>query len=280
VVVLNGAHSKWLPQDIENLHNANAEAAILFNNSLRDAWYFRKAGVRNLYGAAARGRSILMKKAFRFPKIRKKQLNFLHHSRKYAALAASVCGVEWSGDFPALRIDAVNYDLPVNFSGKILLLAPGAAYGAAKRWPADLFSQTAKLFLQTHPDGLIVIVGAPSETPIAAEVAQNLPPEQVKNLCGATGFNALAAWLKRADVCVANDSGTMHLAAMLGTPGVAMFGPTDYASTAPVSKDWILIYSEFPCAPCFKRQCPQHPEPACMRAISAESVAKALETLL
>lgn len=276
VIVLSSAHKSWSRYDIQAVKNCGADIALMFNNSLRDAWYFRRAGISNLYGAAKRGRSILLKEAFHFPKIRKRELNFLHHARKYASMATAIGGKIWSGEFPKIRISP-----SPERHHPMLVLAPGAAYGAAKRWSADSFGGVANLFLAKYPTGVVAIVGSPSEDIIAQEVISCIKnSEQVENLCGKTNFQELVSLLNSADVCVANDSGVMHLAASLGVAGAVVFGPTDYASTAPVSKDWIVIFSEYPCAPCFERSCPKYPEPACMRAVSAEQLFAQVETLL
>jgi heptosyltransferase-2 len=70
----------------------------------------------------------------------------------------------------------------------------------------------------------------------------------------------------------------MHLSAALGLPGVAVFGPTDYRATGPVSDKWLLVNDKEPCAPCFKRVCPSGTR-NCMKKLSPEEVIKALHQL-
>ena len=272
VVVLSAAHSQWTKSDLEHLTAANADCGLLFNNSFRDAWNFRRAGINPIFGAAARCRSFLLREPFQLPKVKKNLWNNLHHARKYAAMAEALGGSPWTGKFPAINIAKIQR------RRHTLLLAPGATYGAAKRWPSESFNAAAKLFLAAHPDGRAVIVGGPGEVRIADEVASGL--ERTDNRCGKTGFTDLAALVASASVCVSNDSGIMHLAAALGIPGVAPFGPTDHTSTSPVSEKWIVISSDFPCAPCFRRACPVSAAPPCMTAIKAQTVFEQLELLL
>ena len=85
--------------------------------------------------------------------------------------------------------------------------------------------------------------------------------------------------LKSASAAVANDSGVMHLTAVLGTPGVAVFGSTDYTSTGPISSSWKLVCTDEPCSPCFCRVCPKKDPQLCMKSIRPEMVIGALETL-
>ena len=70
---------------------------------------------------------------------------------------------------------------------------------------------------------------------------------------------------------VANDSGIMHLSAALGRPGIAVFGPTDYTATGPISRKWSLLFDKVECAPCFRRECPKG-DARCIRRITAEMV--------
>ncbi len=120
------------------------------------------------------------------------------------------------------------------------------------------------------------VVGSASERDVGAAVLAGLPPERCFNLCGETSLNALMVLLRSAALCVANDSGVMHLAAALGTPGVAVFGPTDPAATSPVSERWKVLYKNLPCAPCFKRTCRDN---RCIREITPAMVLRALREL-
>jgi heptosyltransferase-2 len=103
----------------------------------------------------------------------------------------------------------------------IVTLSPGAV-GAGKAWPADQYSQLAGQLTQ---DGATVwVLGGPSETETAAMIAAAGGP-QVRDLTGTDLRNAILA-LAAADAAVTNDSGLMHISAAIGTPTVAIFGPT------------------------------------------------------
>jgi heptosyltransferase-2 len=80
-------------------------------------------------------------------------------------------------------------------------------------------------------------------------------------------------------ICVANDSGIMHLSAVLGKPGVAIFGPTDYSATGPISNYWRIIYEKESCSPCFKRECPNGNN-KCMKKCSSNQVVEQIQKLL
>jgi heptosyltransferase II len=103
----------------------------------------------------------------------------------------------------------------------IVTLSPGAV-GAGKAWPADHYGELARALAK---DGASVwVLGGPNETTIAKQIAEAGGP-RVRNLTSNNLRNAILA-LAAADVSVTNDSGLMHVSAAIGTPTVAIFGPT------------------------------------------------------
>ncbi|MFI4962039.1 MAG: lipopolysaccharide heptosyltransferase II [Hyphomicrobiales bacterium] len=103
----------------------------------------------------------------------------------------------------------------------IVTLSPGAV-GAGKAWPAGHFSELARALTQ---DGAAVwVLGGPNETPLAKQIA-DAGGNRVRDLTGPDLRNAILA-LAAADAAVTNDSGLMHVSAAIGTPTVAIFGPT------------------------------------------------------
>ena len=269
-------HEWWEKEVREEIRALRMGACVLFNNSLRDVISLRLAGVPRLYGAAKRGRSILLTCSFRFPERRSRELAAAHQAKRCLAIAAAM-GADVSApampefDLSKLMPPLTDAICALSRHPLHLVLAAGAAYGAAKRWPEQNFHKVAEFWVRRG--GVVSVVGGASERDIGDMVLAGLPPERCFNLCGATSMNALMGLLKSAALCVANDSGVMHLAAALGTPGVAVFGPTDPAATAPVSDDWILLYKKLPCAPCFKRTCPDN---KCIKAITPAMVLRAV----
>jgi heptosyltransferase-1 len=110
---------------------------------------------------------------------------------------------------------------------KMCLLAAGAGWGA-KRWPAKKFGLLAK---ELTAMGLVVVVNASrANDALSAEVVAKSEGAAQQVVCNVTGLIAL---VRRAKVLVGGDSGPMHLAAALGIPVVALFGPTDPARNGP-----------------------------------------------
>src|SRR5262249_24091552 len=101
------------------------------------------------------------------------------------------------------------------------------------------------------------------------------------DLAGQTSLRELVALIRRAAICVTNDSGAMHLAVALGRPVVSVFGPTDPRRIGPYGRPDAAVRSEIDCAPCHLktlRQCPH--DHACMRGVDARRVIERAELVL
>jgi len=88
---------------------------------------------------------------------------------------------------------------------------------------------------------------------------------------GKTSLVELTAVLKLSAVAIGPDSGPGHLTAAVGTPYVALFGPTSPKRTAPYGCEHLVVQAELNCIPCYKKQCPEHTK-QCMYAIGADDV--------
>jgi heptosyltransferase-2 len=131
---------------------------------------------------------------------------------------------------------------------RLLALAPGAEYGPAKRWPARHFAAVAAA---KRAEGWRVwIFGSAADRAGAAEIPAD------ENLAGRTRLDQAVALLGLADVVVSNDSGLMHVAAALGRPQIALFGPSDALRTGPRSPAAQVLRLGLDCSPCNKRVCP------------------------
>jgi heptosyltransferase-2 len=165
----------------------------------------------------------------------------------------------------------------------LIVLAPGAAYGTAKRWLPSHFA-TLISQLTARGDTHCVLVGSAADAATTREIAAMLAPGsrmQVTDLAGATTLEGLTAVLTLAKVCIANDSGAMHLAAAAGTPVVALFGPTRDRETAPLARGGqvaeVLINPVW-CRPCMLRECPI--DHRCMRGLAPSRVFESVEAIL
>ncbi|MFA6568969.1 MAG: lipopolysaccharide heptosyltransferase II, partial [Victivallales bacterium] len=244
--------------DIAGMKRRHAGVGILFNNSFKNAALMRLAGIPKIYGASARGRRFLLSKAFRFPEIRTGEFNRFHQTGLYLSIVYSLGAEEWKGGFPEFKVTKKPEHMKreiVELCAKdgLLVLAPGAAYGEAKRWPSENYRELSACWIERG--GCVAIAGSGKEADIAHVVSKGFPEDRVFNLAGKTDISELLFILQKAAFCVANDSGIMHLAAAAGTRGVAIFGSTDPFLTGPLSAKWKVFQEKQECAPCFKREC-------------------------
>src|SRR5262249_21673652 len=155
----------------------------------------------------------------------------------------------------------------------IIGISPGASFGTAKRWPAARFAETARR-LHKESGAISVFFGAPSEQTLAAEVMA-LAGIPAVSLAGKT---SLAEFIHLVPVCelfLTNDTGTMHVAAALGVPTLAIFGPTNEQETRPLGSCVEIVTGEAFCRPCKLRHCPI--DHRCMTSVSVDRVFRIAE---
>lgn len=158
-----------------------------------------------------------------------------------------------------------------------LAVCPGAEYGQAKRWPAERFASASAQIAGRF--GLrIVFLGAKSDVEQVQEVKKELGERDCVDLAAKTTLNEFIQYLAHARLVLCNDSGAMHLAALLRTPAIAIFGSTEPLLTGPLSESARVLREPVHCSPCFLRECPT--EFSCMRGITVERVLKTAEEML
>jgi lipopolysaccharide heptosyltransferase II len=122
--------------------------------------------------------------------------------------------------------------------------------GQSKRWPVPYWA-TLLDRLMREAGAYIVLTGAPSDLPLIEKITARMR-EQPITLAGKTSLNQLAALFKRADLLISGDSGPMHMAGAVGTPLIAIHGPTDPALSGPVSRHATILRSDIWCSPCYQ----------------------------
>jgi heptosyltransferase-2 len=150
---------------------------------------------------------------------------------------------------------------------------PGATYGAAKQWFPDRFIELGKTLGRR---ARLVVVGGPAEAELGEKVARGVGG---LSIAGRTSVLELAAALARCSLFVTNDTGPMHVADAVGTPMVAIFGPTDWIVTPPFGNSHTIVRHDIECSPCLKRVCPLgHHD--CMKRLQVSQVLQACEERL
>ena len=125
----------------------------------------------------------------------------------------------------------------------------------------------------------VVLLGDSSQVSSVTNMCQKLDSYELVNLVGKTSIAELMAVLKAAAAGVGPDSGPGHLAAAMGTPYVALFGPTSPKRAAPYNCEHLVVQSKVSCVSCYKKKCPDL-DRVCMRLISVESVQEKLSIAL
>ncbi|MBI5772755.1 MAG: lipopolysaccharide heptosyltransferase II [Verrucomicrobia bacterium] len=152
-----------------------------------------------------------------------------------------------------------------------LALCPGARWDN-KRWPLEHFAELIKIISREQPQFHFAILGGADDFALGAALAQ-VDSGRVLNLAGKTSLPEMIEWVRLAELTVTNDTGPMHVAAALGKPVIAIFGPTDPRRTGPYGQVERALRVPLPCAPCLKGSCDFEKPLACLRGISPENVA-------
>jgi|APTNR8051073442_1049403.scaffolds.fasta_scaffold27256_2 heptosyltransferase-2 len=250
------------------------DAGLLLPNSFRSALELRLGGVRRLAGFAGHQRRLLLKLAVP----NREPVTPRHDAFRYLDLVRAL-GVPTGSDEETLAIPPAPTPIPADPREIHLGLCPGAEYGNAKRYPVERYARAVALLRERRP-GLVVrvsIYGSPAERGIGDELAALLAEPRV-NRAGETTIGGLVDELRTCHLVATNDTGTMHLAAALGVPTVAIFGSTEPALTAPLGLGHRIIREKVDCSPCFLRECPI--DYRCMLRIEPERVTQAIESLL
>lgn len=255
------------------------DMAYVLPNTLKSALIPFLAGIPKRVGWKGEGRYILLND------LRKNVKALPLMVERYVALGYPKGQFKAGDAFPCPRLivpDALieqvvnKFDLGYRLrgEGKVLTLSPGAAYGPAKKWPAEYFAQVAKA--KIDEGWQVWIIGAKNEMDAATEIMQIEP--RVRSFVGETSLLEMAALLSLSDQILTNDSGPMHIAASLDKPLVAIFGSSSPGFTPPLGdKVCILEKNDLSCRPCFQRTC-RFGHYACLREIMPAQVLEALKT--
>jgi len=251
------------------------ELALLFQNAFDAAWLAWRAGISERIGYARDGRGILLTKSIATPKPGEipahekfyylellRRAGFIENLPDDAHIALQV------SDAARQRGAAILAGAGVRPNAHRIAVGAGASYGSAKCWPPERFAQTLNTFLRDSETD-VILFGTAGEAAVSDAITRDLVRAAI-NLTGKTAIADLPGLLSQCHVFLGNDSGAMHVAAAVGLPVVAVFGPTDPCGTAPVTPRATIVQQKPYCSPCFLRRCPT--DHRCMRAVTPEMV--------
>jgi len=258
-------------------------AALLLQNAFDAAVITALAGIPERIGYDRDARGFLLTKAVRLDDSTKG----LHHIDYYLNLL-SKAGLPAAKSMPWIYLQLEERlrarDMVGDLKRPVVAINPGAAYGSSKRWHPERFAGVAMKVINDL-GGSVLILGGPSEAPIADEICEvlngSLSPEsysrRVLSVAGKTDLRQLAALISECDLLVTNDSGPMHVGYAVGTPLVAVFGSTSSDHTGPVGQGDRVVKKDVECAPCYKRTC-KRGDLKCMDLIAADEVFEAVRS--
>jgi len=255
------------------------DVAVLLQNAMEAAIIARLSGIPVRAGYNTDVRSCLLS----HPVVRTKAIKKVHQSRYYLAMVQSLgCGPPDEGPFLKLHGEdeqnaaKVLQDLGIADDQLLIGMAPGAAYGPAKRWLPDRFGALAEKFRE-ELGFTTILFGSAGDRETTRDV-QRHSKYPLYDLAGITDLRTAVALMARCVLVISNDSGLMHVAGALNVPTIAIFGSTNPLTTAPMGTKNVIIYNKTNCSPCLRETCPT--DFHCMESISTLSVYNQAKAIL
>jgi heptosyltransferase II len=267
----------------QELRKQKFDVAMLLQNAFDAAWLAWRAGIPERIGYARDGRSLLLTKKIPVPKLGEipahEQFYYLELLRRAGWIdsppGASFVTLDVSEEHHR-RAEETLLSAGARPNTVRIALGAGASYGSAKCWPPDRFADFVNRF-RLQADADVVLFGTVAEQQVSEAIAAGIKGSSI-SLVGKTAIAALPALLSRCHFFVGNDSGAMHVAAAVGLPVVAIFGPTDPHGTAPITPRCTVVQEKPYCSPCFLRRCPI--DHRCMTSVQPEAVEAAARAWL
>jgi heptosyltransferase-2 len=260
--------SSWRAVGAE-LAGGGFDTALLLPNSLHAALIPSRAGIPERWGYRTSWRGRLLTKAIR-PTTGLHQVDYYQHL--VHALGFPNGPIE-----PRLTVTDAGRDAGARALGDagwdgrapLVALAPGAAFGGAKRWPPARFAALAEGLMA---DGVrSVLVGSAADAGTGAEVLRAASGlRAIFNLIGRTDLPTLSGVLAACRALVTNDSGAMHFGAAVGVRVTGVFGPTSEDATRPMGDGHAVLTHPVWCRPCMLRECPL--DHRCLLGIGVDAV--------
>ena len=281
----NGADSGFAGRErlAAKLRERRFDKALLLQNAFDAAWVVWRARIPERIGYARDGRSLLLTKAIPVPR----PGEIPAHEKFYYLELLRRAG--WADDLTdetliALhvseekRANAEQFLVEAGARQSVLRVAigAGASYGSAKCWMPSRFAELADR-LQAQRDADVILFGTATEAAVSSAIGAEMRTPPI-DLTGKTAIGDLPALLSQCHLFIGNDSGAMHVAAALGLPVVAVFGPTDPRGTAPVTPRCTIVQEKPYCSPCFLRRCPT--DHRCMARVTTDMVEAAAKAWL
>jgi heptosyltransferase II len=265
---------------IADIRSRQFELAVLFPRSFEAAFWMTMAGVRERAGFIADARGPMLTIGANVPPDATRD----HQSNYWLAMIRETLGIDGDATDFAIAPHEPNRDRMLAWllahrrkpDARLVAIAPAAAYGPAKEWPAENFAALLDSIGERWT-AECVLVGAPAERAKCEEVARAAANGAIV-AAGETNIGELIALLSLSDAFIGNDSGAMHLAGALGIKTVALFGSTNPYRTGPLGTKTRVVYHRLQCSPCLARTC-RYGHYNCLKQIAPSEPVDALLAL-
>jgi len=268
---------------IADLRTKEFTSALLLQNAFDAAWIAWRAGIPERIGYNRDGRGLLLTKPIRTPRageIPTHEKSYYLELLKHAGWIDAIPDVAEISllvtEEQARRAEEKLQGFGSQRGALRIAVGAGAAYGSAKCWPPERFTAAINQLLKAR-GAEVILFGTSGEAAVSAAIQAGLE-QTALDLTGKTEIAELPALLSRCTAFVGNDSGAMHVAAAVGLPVIAVFGPTDPHGTAPVTPRCTIVQEKPYCSPCFLRRCPT--DHRCMTSIAPERVSTGILHML
>lgn len=267
---------------LSRLQARQFDLAVMLPNSLRSAWTCFRAGARRRVGFNRDGRGLLLTDRVPVPNRIKGGYEPLPLCDYYAVLADTL-GMPHPGDGLTLYLTdeadaAVQQrlaDAGMRPEQPLVVLCPGANFGASKCWAPERFAAVADKLVQGH-DAAIVISPGPGEEPLAEAIINAMTEPGILLTQPCLTLGELKSLIADADLLLGNDTGPRHFGRAFDTHRVTVFGPTEQRWTDTSHGNETIVKVDVPCGPCHKKVCPLE-EQVCMTRVTVDMVADACE---
>ncbi|MEC9423487.1 MAG: lipopolysaccharide heptosyltransferase II [Nitrospinota bacterium] len=271
-----------------NLKKYQFDLGVVFPNSFESAFLLSLTGAKHRLGYSTDGRSIFLTcPIFINTYLKKSQYRVEYFFKIFSPLGLDApdpifCPAVKQEDDISIREALLNMEIGEN--EEFITIHPGTSK-VERSWHAERFGVLCQKIFKKDKKKM-VLLGTQSEKELLIRIKSCCPPGEIK-VAPAMNLRVLAGLIKKSQLFIGNDSGVMHLAAMVGTPVVGIFGPGHPNTTGPfmAPEKQEILTKKYSCSPCrqrFFRECKPSPhnKPYCLEDITVEDVYEAIHRLL
>jgi heptosyltransferase-2 len=250
------------------------DAAFVLKRSLSSALLVWAARIPRRIGFATEGRTLLLTDPVPYRHEQHEVLNFLDCLSALNIPVSSDALELWPSPENDARVRDVLHNAGWTANDRKIVIQAAASL-PAKQWPLERFAAIMNKLRERY-DARFIFMGAPGDLALYQEL-ERLGPFNGLNLCGTSSMYEDLSMYRACDLFFGVDSGPMHMAAAVGAPVVALFGPTDDRKWGPWGKGHTVITKRLSCHPCKPHKCHDN---ECMKQISVDEAWEALQKKL